>query len=148
VISSQKLQPLNISDRDYFKAHASERTLAQYPLAVVVGTSQAEVLAEYSQNRLRYYCAAVILSVIVALFSFLLMLALRRKNRALEALSASETQFRTRLIRPNRRRASWPDRRRAPSRPTLTRDVGCRAVLSYGALLARPRPCAWLVQRG
>jgi diguanylate cyclase (GGDEF)-like protein/PAS domain S-box-containing protein len=74
--------------------YQSYRTLAQYPLAVVVGTSQAEVLAEYSQNRLRYYSAAVIFSVIVALFSFLLMLALRRKNRALEALSASETQFR------------------------------------------------------
>jgi diguanylate cyclase (GGDEF)-like protein/PAS domain S-box-containing protein len=85
---------LSIGQIEGVPRYQSYRTLSQYPLAVVVGTAQAEVLADYSQNRVRYYSAAAIFSVIVALFTVLLVLALRRKNRALDALSASETQFR------------------------------------------------------
>jgi diguanylate cyclase (GGDEF)-like protein/PAS domain S-box-containing protein len=74
--------------------YQSFRTLSLYPLAVAVGVSKEEVLAEFSRNRIHYYSAATIFSVIVALFSVLLIVVLRRQNRALEALSASETQFR------------------------------------------------------
>jgi diguanylate cyclase (GGDEF)-like protein/PAS domain S-box-containing protein len=79
---------------DGVKRYQSFRKLAEYPLLVAVGTSQDEVLAEYRHNRESYNVAASVLSLIVMLFGALLMGAVRRRNRALRALSASEMQSR------------------------------------------------------
>ena len=73
----------------------SYRSVARYPLTVVVGTARDEVLFEPSRNRVRYYATAAAVTLILGVFCALLASALRRKNGALAALSASETQFRS-----------------------------------------------------
>jgi diguanylate cyclase (GGDEF)-like protein/PAS domain S-box-containing protein len=72
----------------------SFRRIGQYPLIVAVATSEAEVLAPTLRNRRNYFVAATALSFVVVFFAALLLGAVRRRNRALAALSASETQFR------------------------------------------------------
>ncbi|HEX2828672.1 MAG TPA: EAL domain-containing protein [Burkholderiales bacterium] len=72
----------------------SFRRIGEYPLIVAVATSEAEVLAPTIRNRRNYFVAAGALSFVVVLFAALLLAAVSRRNRALVALSASETQFR------------------------------------------------------
>lgn len=76
------------------RRYVSYRTLHDYPLVVAVGTSQDDVLAESLRNRNRDYWTALLMSVVIALFAALLIVAVTRQKRASAALSMSEARFR------------------------------------------------------
>ena len=74
--------------------YVSYRTVQDYALVVAVGTSQHDVLAAFTQGKRQDYWAVLLVSGVIALFAGLLMRALARQKRAIDALSASETRFR------------------------------------------------------
>jgi diguanylate cyclase (GGDEF)-like protein/PAS domain S-box-containing protein len=65
-----------------------------YALVVAVGTSQRDVLAAFTERQRQDYWTALLVSAVIALFAALLMRALARQRRAIDALAASETRFR------------------------------------------------------
>lgn len=67
----------------------SFRTLAQYPLIVVVGTSEAETLAPFHERERRYYLTAGFASTMIVIFAAFIMAALSRRKRAQEVLEQS-----------------------------------------------------------
>ena len=67
----------------------SFRTLAQYPLIVVVGTSEAETLASFHERERRYYLTAGFASTMIVIFAAFIMAALSRQKRAQEVLEQS-----------------------------------------------------------
>lgn len=82
--------------RGYFdgtKRLLSYRTLKDYPLVVSVGVSEADTLAEVDQRQNYYWLTASLISILVAVFSFFLIVALSRKDRAVEQLRERESQL-------------------------------------------------------
>jgi len=67
----------------------SFRTLAQYPLIVMVGTSKAETLAPFHERERRYYLTAGFASTMIIIIAAFIMAALSRRKRALEVLEQS-----------------------------------------------------------
>jgi diguanylate cyclase (GGDEF)-like protein/PAS domain S-box-containing protein len=74
--------------------YASYRSLRDYPLMVVAGNSQAEVLAAPARRERNYFWAAAAFSLVIVFFAALLITALGRQRRSLAALAASEARFR------------------------------------------------------
>lgn len=74
--------------------YISYRTLHDYPLVVAVGASEADVLAEFLRNSSRDYWTALLVSIVIALFAALLIVAVTRQKRASAALAVSEARFR------------------------------------------------------
>jgi diguanylate cyclase (GGDEF)-like protein len=72
---------------DGAQRYVSYRTLADYPLVVAVGTAADEVLAAFEQSRDRDYRTALLVSVVIAVFSALLIVTVRRQKRAATALA-------------------------------------------------------------
>ncbi|TMH08072.1 MAG: diguanylate cyclase, partial [Betaproteobacteria bacterium] len=72
----------------------SYRSLAQYPLIVAVGTSQAEALASFYQREHNYYLRTALFSLFVVVFAAGLMAALSRQKRAMVSVARSEARFR------------------------------------------------------
>ena len=72
----------------------SFRTLAQYPLIVTVGTSEAEVMASFRERERSYYMNAGFASAMVVFFAAFMMAASSRRKLAVEALRDNETQLR------------------------------------------------------
>jgi PAS domain S-box-containing protein len=64
----------------------SFRTLRDYPLIVIVGVAEADVLLQSSQRRARNFLGAGLVSAVMAFFAALLITALERKKRAVEKL--------------------------------------------------------------
>jgi diguanylate cyclase (GGDEF)-like protein/PAS domain S-box-containing protein len=85
---------LSVGGIEGLPRYMSFRRLSDYPLVVLVGTSQKEVLADFYRKRKHAYALTLLVSVIIVAFSALLMGAFRRQKRAIDALAASETQFR------------------------------------------------------
>jgi PAS domain S-box-containing protein len=79
----------------------SFRTLAQYPLIVVVGTSEAETLASFHERERRYYLTAGFASTMIVIFAAFIMAALSRRKRAEETARASENRLRLALSNIN-----------------------------------------------
>jgi len=67
----------------------SFRTLTEYPLIVVVGTSEAETLASFHERKRSYYMNAGFASAIVVIFTAFMMAALSRRKRTQEVLEQS-----------------------------------------------------------
>ncbi|HLQ25864.1 MAG TPA: EAL domain-containing protein, partial [Acidiferrobacterales bacterium] len=80
--------------RDGLARFESFRTLRQYPLIVVVGTSQAEALAPFHMRERNYYMFAALASAFVVVFAAGLMVALARQRRASDSLARSEARVR------------------------------------------------------
>ena len=70
------------------------RTLTDYPLVVVVGSGEDEVLAEYSQRRWLYYVGATVASLCILLFALVVIVAVFRVAGAAGALAESDARFR------------------------------------------------------
>jgi diguanylate cyclase (GGDEF)-like protein/PAS domain S-box-containing protein len=71
------------------------RTLEDYPLVVVVGTSQAEALAPFNKyERDYYFLAFALITALVAFFATAWIGTVSRHRLAMESLSRTETQFR------------------------------------------------------
>ena len=79
---------------DDIPRYVSYRTLPEYPLMVVVGAAQQEVLADFTRSRGRGYGLAMLMSAVIALFAGMLMVTLARQRRAGTALAISEARFR------------------------------------------------------
>ena len=71
-----------------------ERSLAQYPLIVAVGTSQTEALASFYEREHNYYTRTALFSLFVIVFGASLMVALSRQKRAMISVARSEARFR------------------------------------------------------
>lgn len=72
----------------------SFRTLTQYPLIVMVGTSEAETLTLFRRRMHSYYIGAGFVSAIIAIFAALIMMVWSRQERALDSLAESEARYR------------------------------------------------------
>ena len=73
----------------------SYRTLPEYQVMTVIGTAEADVMAELYRRRSGQIWAAGLTSAVIAGFAILLMLALTRQRRMEAARQESETRFRT-----------------------------------------------------
>lgn len=78
---------------DGIKRHFSYRTLPEYRLIVTVGTAESDVLAQYAERRNRYFSAAGIASVVIAVFTVLLLLALAVRRKAAIETARSQSRF-------------------------------------------------------
>jgi diguanylate cyclase (GGDEF)-like protein/PAS domain S-box-containing protein len=85
---------LSVGGMEGVRRYISYRRLSDYPLIVLVGASQDEVLADFYRKRKHAYVLTLLVSVIIVTFSALLAAAFSRQKRAIDALAASETQFR------------------------------------------------------
>lgn len=74
--------------------YVSYRGLPDYPLMVAVGTARDEVLTAFSQRQAQYYGAALLFSVVILFFTYLLIVTLNRQRHMVEALANSAAQFR------------------------------------------------------
>ncbi len=77
--------------------YVSYRVLQNYPLIIIVGTSQAEVLAPHMQRKQQYVWAAIMVCLFIVLMGWLLMLAVTRQQRATDALARINTELETRV---------------------------------------------------
>jgi signal transduction histidine kinase/CheY-like chemotaxis protein len=68
----------------------SFRAVTGYPLVVVVGESEREVLADHYDNRYRYLVVAALVSVLLLVVMTVMVRHQRRLDRARAALSASD----------------------------------------------------------
>ena len=89
------LKALSASDVGGFRASAqadgvvrlySYRTVNEYPLVVVAGLSEVEVLKEYKQRVAGYYWVSGSMSVVIALFVGILLKGISRRKQAEEEL--------------------------------------------------------------
>ncbi|MGZ5162927.1 MAG: bifunctional diguanylate cyclase/phosphodiesterase [Burkholderiales bacterium] len=85
---------LSVAGIEGVPRHMSFRTLPDYPLVVMVGASQREVLADYHRKRKHAYALTLLVSVVIVSFGALLIAAFGRQKRAIDALASSETQLR------------------------------------------------------
>lgn len=73
------------------------RTLTQYPLIVLVGTSEAETLASFHQRERDYYLISGLVSATILIFAAFMTVALSRRQRAeqtaLEQFELAEAFF-------------------------------------------------------
>lgn len=67
----------------------SFRTLTQYPLIVVVGTSEAETLASFHERKRSYYISAGFASTMIVIFAVFMLAVWSRRKQALEVLEQS-----------------------------------------------------------
>ena len=81
---------VGIGKIDGFARYFGFRTLEQYPLVVVVGTSQAEALQNFRDSRRTDYRAGWFASALIALFGAGLLVALSGQRRAAAALRARQ----------------------------------------------------------
>lgn len=72
----------------------SYRTLRDYSLVAVVGSSEVDVLDEYSHRRSLYYAGATAASICIMLFALVVIAAVFRVARTANALADSEARFR------------------------------------------------------
>ena len=72
----------------------SFRRMNAYPLLVAVGTSQDEVLAAQRRDTNGYYLIAAILTLVVAMFTKVLLSAVSSDRLGVEALVRSEARYR------------------------------------------------------
>ncbi|MDP2239012.1 MAG: EAL domain-containing protein [Burkholderiales bacterium] len=71
----------------------SYRTLPDYQVMTIVGTAEADVLAEFYRRQTQYFWAAGLTSVFIAGFAVLLMLALASQRRAAAAVVRSQSRI-------------------------------------------------------
>jgi len=72
----------------------SFRTLAQYPLIVTVGTSEAEVMASFQVRERDHYINAGFASTVIVIFAAFMMVVWSRRTRALDSLAESQARYR------------------------------------------------------
>lgn len=101
VMKSSRADPvgnlLTRGNADGTRRYLSYRVLQDYPLMIVVGTSQAEVLAPHTQRKQQYVWAAVMVCLFIVLMGWLLMLAVTRQQRATDALARLNAELETRV---------------------------------------------------
>lgn len=85
---------LDESKADGVAHFVSFRTLTQYPLIVMVGTSEAETLTSFRGRMRSYYIGAGFVSAMIVVFAALMMMAWSRRKRALDSLVESEARYR------------------------------------------------------
>jgi len=73
---------------------ASFRTLTQYPLIVLVGTSEAETLASFHERKRTYYLSAGFASTMIVIFAAFMKTMWSRRQQALDSLAESEARYR------------------------------------------------------
>ena len=88
------------------RRYVSYRKLADYPLTIIVGTSEDEVLAPHLQRKRQYLWAAVLVSLIVVLMSALLALAVRRQQAAAAELARINAELESRVASRTMREVS------------------------------------------
>jgi len=72
----------------------SYRTLPQYPLIVVVGTSEAETLASFHERERTYYISAGLASTMIVIVAAFMKAMWSRRKQALVSLAESEARYR------------------------------------------------------
>lgn len=85
---------ISVGRHDGTARFQSWRTLKEYPLIVAVGTSVDEVFATAQEKEREHYLTAVGGTLVIALLGLGLALATVRRNRAAQALKASEAVHR------------------------------------------------------
>lgn len=73
----------------------SYRSLPKYQLVVLVGTAEADVLAEFNSRQNRYFWAAGLVSVLIAGFSIALMAVLALQRQAAATIARNQARFHT-----------------------------------------------------
>ncbi|MCA1592042.1 MAG: PAS domain-containing protein [Acidobacteria bacterium] len=92
---------LATSSVDGVRRFLSYRKLEKFPFLVAVGVAENDALADVTQRVRNVHLRSGILTLLIATFAFLLIRALKRRERALalltasESLRASEQEFRT-----------------------------------------------------
>ncbi|HUL95697.1 MAG TPA: response regulator [Usitatibacter sp.] len=71
----------------------SFRTLAHFPLVIIVGISQAEALAPFHARELNYILAAVLGTALIAAFIAGIAAALRRQKRSMDLLAEAQSRY-------------------------------------------------------
>jgi diguanylate cyclase (GGDEF)-like protein/PAS domain S-box-containing protein len=79
---------------DRIRRFYSYRTLAQYPVIVVVGTSEQEALATFNENARDYYLRATGVSLLILLFGTALITTQLRQRRVTDQLARREILYR------------------------------------------------------
>lgn len=74
--------------------HYSYRTLHDYPLLVIVGATEEEILLEHVQRRSRYYGNAALFSLICVVMAGILIFELLRRQRLMSELASREEKIR------------------------------------------------------
>lgn len=87
---------ISTSSVDGVRRFISFRALKDFPLLAVVGVSETDALADVRRRTRRYYAGATVSAALVSTFALLLIGALRRRDKALAALSSSEAALRAR----------------------------------------------------
>jgi len=72
----------------------SFRTLTQYPLIVVVGTSEAETLASFHERERTYYISAGLASTMIVIIAAFMKAMWSRRKQVLVSLAESEARYR------------------------------------------------------
>ncbi len=89
------LQTLGKADGN--RRFISYRTLTEYPLTIIVGTSQSEVLAPHLQRQRQYLWMAFLVTSFIVLMGLLLMLAVRRQQDSAAALAKINAELESRV---------------------------------------------------
>jgi PAS domain S-box-containing protein len=71
----------------------SYRTLENYQVMVTVGFAESEILAEYYGRRAQYFSAAGLVTVLIGIFTLLLIVAIREQRRAAALVAHSHGRF-------------------------------------------------------
>lgn len=85
---------LSTGQLDGVRRFISYRKLAQYPLIVVVGTSESETLAQFYKRQRNYYGTAALGSLLIIIFGTAVIAAFARQRRTYTALEKSEARYR------------------------------------------------------
>lgn len=73
----------------------SYRKVADFPLAVIVGLAEREILANYHSNQIKYYALAAGITTLILIVMALSIIHRRKLDRAYDWLRKSETFLRT-----------------------------------------------------
>ena len=93
---ADKGSSLSVSPLDGVRRFISYRKLKKFPFLVGVGVAENDALADVNQRARSLHIRSGILTVLIATFAFLLVRALKRRDRALALLTASEHALRAR----------------------------------------------------
>ena len=72
---------IGVSQVDSVRRITSYRSLTDYPLVVVVGASEADILAPLNERRAEYYLTAALISALIIVSMTLLLLGMARRAR-------------------------------------------------------------------
>lgn len=75
----------------------SYRKLKEYPIIATVGTSESDILSGYYKRTERNLVSAIVISVLIVLFSFLVSLILHHRRKTAEKLMAEEEKHQRRI---------------------------------------------------